>query len=353
MRSFRKYFSYHFRSTLLRCTIICILALVFTLTTVGFHKSTWDGSSYLNYSDRHISVWGDIGSLGFIAAVVASILPFLELSPFKNRRNMDTLLAFPISRTKMAAAHYINGLLHLFMIMVPCFLYALANMFRFLYIYDPLKLLLFFICLMATVVMIYSFFTFIFSLANTTADGVVWVIAYSFIGMLSSVWVYDFIYEETNPLLFSPFSLLLMVIFAFEPFVTPSVHFNIENFPNEITYIERDGKLLLEDGFTFCMIFWSIIAVIAIVGYFIAFNRQKPEKIGGVSNSWLGYRILIPVFILSLDFLFSSFVVTPIFWIAAAIGYIIYRRGFRFKLPDFISLGLIVVVSIVDKAFPL
>ena len=62
------------------------------------------------------------------------------------------------------------------------------------------------------------------------------------------------------------------------------------------------------------------------------------EKTEEISDSFLGYRVLIPYFALTGIIATLTFTTWVIFEILALIGYTIYRRGFRYKLSDIIVL---------------
>lgn len=92
----------------------------------------------------------------------------------------------------------------------------------------------------------------------------------------------------------------------------------------------------------------AAFAIAAYFGLFWTARRQKAEDIGQVSDSWFGYRMLIPAcmlctvlfFLANMDMassvdLLMSYTVTLV---AGAIAYFVYRRSFRIKLADLICL---------------
>ena len=80
---------------------------------------------------------------------------------------------------------------------------------------------------------------------------------------------------------------------------------------------------------------WGVIGIAAAVGYVYRFAKKGAEKAGEISESWLGYKILIPIYGYCLIFLVSDFSVLS--WLIFAlmiIGYVVYRRSFRLKKSD-------------------
>ena len=82
---------------------------------------------------------------------------------------------------------------------------------------------------------------------------------------------------------------------------------------------------------------WGALGVASAVGYFITFVRKGAEKAGEISSSWFGYRLLIPIYgySLLLEYNYLDFMTVVIFALMI-IGYIIYRRGFKLKVSDYI-----------------
>ena len=85
---------------------------------------------------------------------------------------------------------------------------------------------------------------------------------------------------------------------------------------------------------------WGVIGIAAAVGYVYRFAKKGAEKAGEISESWFGYRILIPIYGYCLIFLTTeSFVsvFSVLYWLIFAlmiIGYVVYRRSFRLKKSD-------------------
>lgn len=111
------------------------------------------------------------------------------------------------------------------------------------------------------------------------------------------------------------------------------------------------------------ILIWTMLSVAAFVGAIFVFSRKKTEKVSGVSDSWFGYRILIPIVgagrlmssaasVATLsDSNFSGVVslVLPIpTFIGIFISFIIFRRGIKLKISDLITMGGLVVLYIVS-----
>jgi hypothetical protein len=346
MSSFRKYFSHHFKETLMRILVITVLVALLTVTFVSLSRIIL--YDYQPYGHKHpidavVSVSGSIGVLGVVAAILSTVIPILELVGFKNRRNMDSLLVLPISRTKMALAHYLNGIIEILFANGVCFALTAIKMIPFADVYSIPSLIPYYLLLMLGSAVVYSVFFFVFMQGNTVADGVIFMTLYSLIGMLV-VGTFEALGDvKARDMQFSycsPYSPIVYVTDLFERFITPNVKYDGSIGPSAIIN-PQPIKLEWKDMHTFYLVLWCVIGAIAVIGYLYFFSKQRTERIGGISSSPFGYMTLIPIYALSLILLGISGIAGVLVIIATVVGYIIYRRSVRLKLPDLICIGVI------------
>ena len=103
-----------------------------------------------------------------------------------------------------------------------------------------------------------------------------------------------------------------------------------------------------DDALIFWFIFWLVVGIAAMIAFFKTFGKRRMEKTEEISDSWFGYRILVPVYAVAgmLGFGSSglgSIVVEVIIVILALLGYAIYRRGFHYKKSEIIILSLLLI----------
>lgn len=348
MTSFKKYFFYHFKTTLLRGAVLAIIFIALTASII---------SPSVRYRGTDIYIYSDIGFLGIASAVICTIIPILELMAFKNRRNLDTLFFLPVSRPKMALAHYINGLIQIIAVVTLCFVTALVRLMplakhlNLIYLL-PLYGLHVLICLM-----MYSVFMFIFTQANTVADGVVFMVVYMIVGFyvvtaLGEVTGIKFI--EKSPEYYFIYSPISVVTSEFNAYITPT----IRNVYDGTTYgtllytVQSNYTITFDTYQIVSFIFWGIAGLASVFGYIFTFARQKAENVGGISQTWFGYRTLIPLCAVCMMTLaeFDSLtgVVTAV---AMAIAYIVYRRTFKLKMLDVAIILAVFLVAVGGAIF--
>jgi len=341
MKSFGKYFWYHFKSTLPRLLVLAILGIILTFSFVFYEESSYTVN---NIPQTSIIITTEV--LGWISGICATVIPILELYGFKNRRNMDTLLFFPVSRTKMAFAHWLNGFIHIIAVSAICFIITALALLRYSNIYPVWAMIPYFALLMLASVAIYSLFSFLYTQANTDADGTVFILSYTVIGMILLVCVNSFwdISKKIEVEWFSPYSAIAYVVDAYDKFITPEIYYiqGSLNYHLNLNWSNVETILLTS---------WSLIGAASLLGYLFSFAKQKPQKIGDISDSVFGYKVLIPLTCLSVIFSGFNEIISLIALIAMVVGYVIYRRGFKLKLFDLVFLGTAFVAFVCELTF--
>ena len=358
MTSFRKYFVYHFRSTFLRFVIIAVLALLLVFVSV----SVYDRETIYTPSDNKDLVmdaryqYVDIGVLNTLAAIISTVIPILELLPFKSKRNMDTMLFLPIERRKMAAVHFINGFIHVFLINFVCFLAAFFILIAHSAMFAPWSIPLLFAVNLLGSFIVYSVTAFIFDRANTTADGIVWLVIYSFIGLvifasvreiygdITGTFSYPRKYDILTESCMSPYSVLLFLCNGIERYLF-----------SRITYIKSGNSVEILSAYNNKIdtpdinsaFLWAALAIACAFGFIWLFKNKRPENIGGISSSPFGYKVLLPVTAIAvINFEADEIALIAIMLVVMIVGYIIYRRSIRFKLWDYISMAIGILVPL-------
>lgn len=345
MTTLKRYLFYRLKNSVLRILIFTILSVLLSRIVL------WERITVREIS----SCASGLYIFATVLGIVASLIPFFELSGFKNRRNLDTLFFFPIKREKMALAVYISGLLQVIIIYtvtyVAGFIFLATNTDCFALIY---MLPYFFLSLLLGAV-IYSVFMFLFSEANTVADGVLFCLLWIFLlYMVSNTAILEFVDSESRHtetvqaamdlsewgIIYAPMSNLTVLFQELIEINRPSRWDNSADAVKEYMYM---------------FFVWGAIGIAAAVGYVYRFAKKGAEKAGELSGSWFGYKILIPVYGYCLIFLTASKNrPSALSWIVFAlmiIGYVIYRRSFRLKKSDIgaIAAGLIPIILSINS----
>ena len=331
MKTFGRYLVYRLNSSALRTLVFTLLSVLLTQSVI---------IDELQYTEIEYTESG-IYMLAVILGIFCSIMPILELSGYKNRRNLDTLYFFPIKREKLALAHYLSGFIQVFAIYSVTFFVAYAYLAANTDIFALGYMMIYYVLSLLLGLVMYSVFMFIFIQANTVADGVLfcglWIFVLFLVGWVLRTEILDsFItYHDHYPtsiggienwgILYSPINNLTVI---FQDLI-------------ETNRIGSDVYAGMYKRQSYMFFIWGVLGIAAAVGYFLTFEKRGAEKAGEISDSRFGYRTLIPTYgysLLMLMGLYDGFMIVLILAMMV-IGYIIYRRGFKFKTSDMVVVG--------------
>lgn len=351
MTTFWRFLCYRLKSGALRTVIIAVLAII-------IDRISLEGSGRFRQPEYIDNNRCCIYMLATLLCIVASLVPVLELSGLKNRRNLDTLYFFPIRREKMALVYFVSSFVQIVVIYTAAFLvhfvylatntdwFALAYMFPYYF----LSLLL--------ALVICAVYMFIFTQANTVVDGLVFCVFWIFfLGIVSGTlldvsapWIFGEEYRKDEA--YKVLAKLPVWGILYTPMNNLTVLYQdlIEiNAPNK--WNNAVEQIMVH----FRMFFvWGVLGLAAAFGYVASFVKKGAEQAGEISKSWFGYKILIPVCGYSFVFMASGpygidLIPLLLYAIMMTIGYIIYRRGFKFKLSDILlTVGGIVPVLLTN-----
>ena len=357
MTNFKSYLGYRIKKSLFPTFTFSLIALVISVFSARVS------------AERFMGARGSMGieTLATIVGIIASIIPMLELSEFKSRRNLDTLFFLPISRKSIALAHYFSGLLEMFIIYTSAFTAHFISLLEFAEDFLLEYMPLYYVLLLILGVVVYSVFMFLFGEANSNVDGVIcsilWIFALwtamSALAYPIRVFAMYYVYGGVSPSLeyfnftrhlsnfaawLMPYAPLNNLTVVFQSVMQGWNHFNGHElyFP---TFAEAVGRYFPH----WYMFFpWLAAGAASIWGYFRTFTRKGAERAEDVSGSLFCYKTLIPIYGASLAILTSESDIVMFFLTVAAmyIGYAIYRRSFRIKKSDVITVVSVPVGSL-------
>ena len=350
MTNFKSYLGYRIKKSLFPMLTFSLIALAISAFSARACAYRFMGSR------------GSMGieTLATIVGIIASIIPMIELSAFKSRRNLDTLFFLPISRKSVALAHYLSGLVQMFTIYTVAFLGHTLVLLEFAEDFRMEYMPLYYVLLLILGVVVYSVFMFLFSEANSNVDGVIcsimWIfalyVAMSALDYPIRVFALKYVYigHDGQYFLFTrqlsnfaawflPYAPLNNITVVFQSVMQGWDNFNGYElyFP---TFAEAVGRYFPH----WYMFFpWLAAGTASVWGYFRTFTRKGAEKAEDISDSPFCYKTLIPLYGASLITLESDIVMIFLTVAAMYIGYAIYRRTFRIKKADVITVASVTV----------
>lgn len=352
MKTTARYLWYDLKKNIWRTVIFMAIAVLMCLITVP-NSLRIEGDQWKRT---------DIAFLATVLGILCTVIPVLELSEFKNRRNLDTLFFFPIERKKMALVHFLSGFAQIVAIYTVTFIAHYVCLVTtadcFLLEYMPLYYLLSLVVGFA----MYSFFCFFFHQGNTVVDGIIICALWSGV-VYVTMWVFA---ECCRMILWDPdtlnhysrdvyygimdhaeWSVVYMPISRLTEIFRELIEVNRHRIP----YIFETTNAYEYLNLWYMFVVWTVVGIGAAIGFIFSFERKGAHLAGEPSSSWLGYKTLIPTYGYSLIFMFAlnaSFdTLLVMVYIMMLVGYIIYRRSFKIKKSDIIVMGCSIVPIIV------
>lgn len=308
-------------------TAIASVLFVVTVLTTEFSGNTIRYSpNYGKYAETSF-----VFLPGTILCILCYIVASMQFSYRMNRRSTDLWYALPIKRNTLMFVRLIGGLA---LILIP---YTVSYWLGFIAIACSQSLLdivwyipLYFVSLPAAICL-FGFNSFCFTRANTVCDGIIFIFA------LNLALLMPCLYMDSNFYRYTPY--FIRNALNYFPFGPISYLFN--GFDNLI--LNRSSTFDMDANKLFCFILIFIESAAAYFGLFYTANKHKAENAGQISDSFFGYKTLIPwsVFFLILTIDPSqpdsiAYLITILIY--SLVAYFIYRRSFRLKKYDILSI---------------
>ena len=345
----KRYVAYYLRQCLKPFLFILTVALVVTLVTCSVGRADVyqypADEQWTTYYERVvINLKLEIPAI--IAAVVSYMQVYYQLSVFKKRRNLDCYYSLPLSRKTLGVIHYLTGLGITLTTFTASIAVNLLTLIPTVVKYSPkidyAYILLYFIISIITISAQYSVLAFAFDRGNTAGDGRWMMALYTFLPALTSGAVMAVLGEISSKRYYGNGDGIL-----------PYYGANTANSFEKLA-LEKG----LSDSYTFNLVLWTILWTVlgaaAAIGFLLLFAKQPTNKTEEISDSIFAYKTLIPAFVFLGLLNFNDVLeLIPLIIISvlAVIGYVIYRRGFRLKRQDIISLGASLLAAFIVGAW--
>ena len=326
-----KYLKYEWKKhlwVLLIITAICTLPYVLETATMVLQFETYTG-------DIHIYT-PNTASVSVPMAILTFIVPILIYSFKMNKRGVDGYYSLPIKREKLYLAKTVIGLALIF---IP---FTVAYWLGFLTLLgrqgNPYEMAWYvpaYFGYLGLGVLLFGFNAFIFTRANKIGDGVVFMLSYALIASLILSYVEKLFDLQISWRIQEGFY-SWGGLSAFDTMMSDLIQG--ESIANEVSF----GTYIYN----------IITGVLGYVLLFFSVSFEKAENAEQVSDSWFGYRTLIPIY---MAFLFAggeqSTLSYCIILVMGLIATIVYQRKFKFSQWCWIMLGIGLVSGVLLGGF--
>ena len=333
MTNFKEYFRSHLKENIRPMIYILAAVLVMTfLISAGSQEV-----SYLDYATQkwETEYYATLYVPVLFLCILAYILPVMEFSFFKKRINLDCAYSLPISRRAMGTVHYLTGLMILFGVFTLSYLLNFGLLLtKEPGVYDFVPMIAHYFLCLPLGFSLYAVMVFVFNQANTRGDGIWFMVLYTFVFTLILVagimiienlglWPEDYWYIMEGAYVAMSWGTIDTMTTAYQSVVQLSAG--------------SIAELWGEPAFIAGFVFWIAAGIGAAVGFFRTFGKRRMEKTEEISDSFFGFRTLIPIYAVTGMIAFEvgdSIILWVIIELFALLGYTIYRRGFHYKKSD-------------------
>ena len=361
MNTFNAYFKRHFLTSWILPVVVSVIGILILIITCNAEFVGWEDLNTEKLRTKSL-----LSIVTIFATVIATLLPIFEFSPFNNKKNLDTLFSLPIDKTKLLIAHYLNGALQLVISITA--VYTVWLVFWVLSPYTELHTghsLLAYPYIIAGAMILYTIYSAVFLQANTTVDGCVFMLLYTFVFFMITGTMYYGIFLNRDSIFYNYhheflnftertqfLAILGRISYGFDRVITPITYLDTVNGIKTWIYeYHHNTPSQVFEPYMCIYIFYIILAVAGVVITLKTYKKTRPINVEEISDSWLGYKILGPIYsicgvlILNTEDLFS-FPVSLIVLIIMFLGYMLYRRGAKFKIPDIVVMSITTIMAI-------
>ena len=331
----KKYFLYELKKhlwTLIILTAVCALPYIVSMATftMWYEWEDWETGvtkSFLQSPNVSLVFW----ELLILLFVVPKLLYSFKMS----KRGVDGYYSLPLRKEKL---YFVLTMVGLILVIVP---YTVSYWLGFLTLLirkgNPYQMGYFVPAYFVGVLFalfLYGVNAFVFTRANRTSDGVVFMLSYAIVGYLA-VTMIDSVFLPIGT--YIPYSIESSFLFSGGMF----------------EYVNEVCRLILGEvadyeyaGWWFGLPIGAGIVCYSLLFYTLRF--EKGENAEQTSESWFGYKTLIPVYTALMVACCAS---DPLSLILVLVGVIvatmIYKHSFRLKLKDFYGIGIGFAVGLI------
>lgn len=319
----KKFFLYSFKQRRFTILLISICLCLISLVTLMNASFVYD-SRVVDFSPLPLFT-------GF-AGLLATIVPIYEFNFKMNKITIDQLYSLPVKKEKIFLSKFFVGLLEIIIPFTINILFSLLIIVCKENIFHLVYLIPYYFCMLIAITLLYSIFSFVFTRANTIADGIINILFSIFLvvtisGTLSMM--IDSLYIINFPI---PYLLLNI----------PSDYFN-RLFCNELGY-------KLSNEITFFFILFIVIAIGSFILFILLNKKEKSENAMQISDSYFSYKTMIPTYIFCLSCICGEMkdasIVPVILVFSFIFGYLLYAlylRNIKVK-PKYIGILAICII---------
>ncbi len=351
----KKYIAYQLKKSLLPFAVMVFAGLI-----LYFVPLTIPVSYRFAYQAENASAYLMIG---LIAACI--LIPVWAFRYKMNKRSTDLYFSLPIKRHHLLLIHYLSG----FAAIVAA--YTVVFWLGFIVIavkssgFALINMLLLYLTNIAAAYVVYSVYSFIYTRANNTIDGLIFMVFATFALMLVTGFLYCTVLSQSvrtsttyegdtyrytvtthyvEPAWYMPFMPLSVLEQHFIALATSqsSTYFRFADVTS-YTFIENVNIIV-------SMGIYAALSAACTAGLVLTEKKNKAENCEQLSDSPFGYKVMVPLFMFTLCAYVINYSDIFVLLLVIAAGYFvtaIWRRSLKIGWKAFIALAASTICGII------
>lgn len=292
----------------------------------------------------------------FLVYIISFAIALGVIVPFEFAFKMKNITAnqaysLPIKREKLYLTKFIFGFLE---IVVPFTLAYGISVVSLLPIHpyvNMLGFLVFYGLLIVIGVLFYSFEVFVYCQANNVVDGIIFIALASILPFaVAFVVLFDITGTSSATYPFNPSYFCPEYSFSIADDIAKCVLYHNHVYGvttrwdgTTLVYMSVSYEFKITVQYIVIICFFVALGIASFIGQFFASKNFKSEDAGQRSESWFGYKLYIPIVIISFSHIIgnASVVFYFICLISAYLLYVLYKRSFKLNKKTWIILACV------------
>lgn len=326
----KKFFVHELKSFLwafVLLTVVCAVPYLATVSTMPLYYTYWLEGIQMNGAPTNPNV----SLVNWLAIALCFVAPPLVYSFKMSKRGVDAYYALPLKKEKL---YFVRGAVGALLVLVP---YTLAFWLGFLALvlraengfamgwYVPT-----YFGFVLYLVLLFGLNAFAYTRANKLADGVVFMLAYAFLGTLAVEYIQQITHQY------------------FYWWTTE----NFSSFGGAAAFTANMNEMIWGHQTRWSPFTFILPVVYGGAGYALLFalaNKEKGEAAEQVCLSWFGYKVLIPLYLALWIALFGGTIDVFNLCLVAVCGIVaivVWQRKFAFSWKYWLLLAGTIGVGI-------
>lgn len=305
------------------------MAVIFLLTNRG------DAIIYKHYNGEVVPGNTIFTVYTVCLCIAATATPIGELSFKMKRISSEQMYALPIKRDHL---FYIRALFSYLEIIIPFTLAYLVSVTFILVsknLFIPIYFLYYYLLAIVGAFFINSIVSFFYTQANNMLDGILFVAGAIFLGSVVMMLV-ELILKTDIECSYNIYKGMDYLTCWMNKLVIG------EKYDPTSSFLFSDSV----EGAISTSIYLGAFGTISTVLYVIFSKRVNAEDVSRKSESYFGYRVLIPLYGIVLSSVSEEIIIIAICLINVYLLYALFRRNFNLKKRYWIEYGIVIAVSL-------